>query len=146
MKEVLILNEPTGQILEARSLFKATKKINIDYTQENFIVFYLNTKNQVIDAEIVFKGGLNSCIICPKTIFRKALLKNSNSIIIAHNHPSECLEPSDADKDIFRYLKEAGELLLIKVLDSIIFNKKEFYSIKEANWKWKQNKLMRIEH
>ena len=129
MKQLIILKEPKGKISKSEDLFKAIKKINIDYTQENFIVFYLNSGNQLIDSEIVFKGGLNSCLICPKTIFRKALLKNSSSIIVSHNHPSNNLKPSKEDKEVYKKLSELGALLQLSVLDSIIFNEKEYYSI-----------------
>ena len=130
MKEILILKESKNTIKNPSDLFGNIKKIDIDYTQENFIVIYLNTNNQVLSSEIVFKGGLNCCVIDPRTIFRKALINNSNSIIISHNHPSGNLEPSQEDKEIFNKLKEVGDVLDLKVLDSIIFNKKEYYSMK----------------
>jgi DNA repair protein RadC len=129
MKEILILNEPLGRITNPKDIFKKIKKIKIDYNQENFLVFYLNTPNQVKKKEVLFKGGLNSCLIDPKTIFRKCLIYNCSQIIIAHNHPSNDLHPSYEDKEIFNKLKEIGNILDLKVLDSIIFNKKEFYSL-----------------
>jgi DNA repair protein RadC len=58
------------------------------------------------------------------------LLCNASKIIIAHNHPSNNLNPSQEDLNIYDKLKEGGELLGIKVLDNIIFNKKGFYSTK----------------
>lgn len=131
MKEILILKEPIGKITEAKQVFNKVKKINVDYTQENFIILCLNTKNQIIKAEVLFKGGLDACLIDPKIIFRYALLNNSSKIIIAHNHPSKSLEPSNEDRNIYKKLKDLGEELDLKVLDSIIFNKKEFYSLDE---------------
>ena len=129
MKQILILKEPLGAITESSSLFNNIKKIDIDYKQENFLLFCLNSKNKVIHSEVIFKGGLNSCIICPKVLFRKALKYNSNSVIIAHNHPSGDLNPSDEDLSIFKKLKDSGDILQLSVLDSIIFNKKEYYSL-----------------
>ncbi|GAG74993.1 unnamed protein product, partial [marine sediment metagenome] len=123
--------EPINRIAQAGDLFNKIKKINIDYNKENLIVFYLNTKNQVLHSEIVHMGGLDACIVDPKTIFRIALLKNSNGIIIAHNHPSGDLKPSTEDIDIFERLKQVGDIISLKCLDSIIFNKKEFYSMHE---------------
>jgi len=131
MKELIVLKEPTGKITTAKDLFNKIKRINIDYTQENFVVFYLNSSNQVIDKEILFKGGLTACMLDPRTIFRKALLKNTNSIIVAHNHPSGNLTPSENDKDILRELRKAGDFLKLKVLDSIVFNKQFYYSMIE---------------
>ena len=133
MKQIFILKETVNKINHAYDLFNNIKKINIDYKQENLILFCLNTKKQVIHSEIVFKGGLNACFIDPKTLFRIALKHNSDTIIIAHNHPSGELEPSTEDITIFTKLKNCGDILYLKCLDSIIFNKKEFYSMQEVH-------------
>jgi DNA repair protein RadC len=130
MKEILILKESIGKVTMPSDIFTKIEKIKIDYIQENFLIFYLDTKNKLIKSEVLFKGGLNTCIVCIKTIFRKALKYKSNSIIIAHNHPSGCLEPSDEDITFTEGVKNAGDIIGIKCLDSIIFNKKEFYTIK----------------
>ena len=132
MKQLIQLKEPIGEITNPIDLFNKIKKINIDYEQENLIAFYLNTKNQIINNEVVFKGGLNNCLIDPKTLFRKALLNNAYSIIIAHNHPSGSLKPSPEDIETTDTLKQAGDLISIQLLDQIIFNKKEFYSLLEG--------------
>ena len=130
MEQLLILKEDKG-INSPIELFKNIKKINIDYNQENFILICLNTKNKIIHKEVLFKGGLNSCLIDFKTLFRSALLNNSNSIIVAHNHPSSSLTPSQEDIKVYDYLKKGCEILNLKILDSIIFNKKEFYSLND---------------
>ena len=67
-------------------------------------------------------------LIDPKTIFRKALLHNANSIIVAHNHPSGNLRPSKEDLDIMERIREAGKIITIRLLDFIIFNEGEYYS------------------
>jgi len=132
MKQLFILKEPKGKISSPTEVFKKIQKINIDFNQENFILIGLNTSNQIILKEVVFKGIIDSCIISNQTIFRKALLKNCAKIIIAHNHPSNNLNPSQEDKEIYKRVKEGGEVIGIKVLDNIIFNKKEFYSFNES--------------
>lgn len=109
-------------------VFDKIKTIDIDYTQENFLVFYLNTKNKIINEEVLFKGGINACLVCPNTLFRKALLNNSDKIIVAHNHPAGDLTPSGEDIMIFQKLREGGEVIELKVIDSIIFNKEGYYS------------------
>jgi len=131
MKQILILKENKG-FSNPSGVFKSIQKINIDFSQENFLILCLNTKNKLLYSEVIFKGGLNCSLIDPKTLFRKALLKNSNSIIIAHNHPSGDLKPSNEDKEVFNKLKEIGKILDLNVLDSIIFNKKDFYSMEEV--------------
>ena len=129
MKQLLIIQETKGAIKSPEDLFFKIKKININFSQENFLVICLNTKNQIISSEVLFKGGLDACLIDPKTVFRYALLNNSNKIIIAHNHPSGNLSPSYEDKEVYNKLKSIGETLDLRVLDSIIFNEKEFYSL-----------------
>ena len=131
MKQIFEVNEKKG-FTEAADVFKDIKKINIDYEQENFLLLCLDIGNRVIYKEVVFKGGLASCVVDNKILFRKALLNNANSIIVAHNHPSGNLSPSDKDINCFKWLIEAGKFLHIKVLDSIIFNEKEFYSMMDG--------------
>lgn len=130
MKQILILKENKG-FTKPAEVFKSIKKINIDYTQENFLILCLDTRKKLIHSEVMFKGGLSECSIDPKTIFRKALLKNSSALIVAHNHPSKCLKPSNEDREVFEELKKGGEILNLKVLDSIIFNQKEFFSLND---------------
>jgi DNA repair protein RadC len=131
MEQIFILKEPIGTVKNVKSIFENIKKINIDYSQENFLIFYLNSKNKISKSEILFKGAMDSCTIDFKVIFRNALKYKAISIIIAHNHPSGDLTPSDNDKDIFSKIIEAGKIIQIKILDSIIFSKKEFYSMEE---------------
>ena len=131
MNQLINLKKEPGSITNAKILFDKIKEINIDYTQENFILICLNSKNKLINSKIMHIGGLNECTIDTKTIFRKALLSNANSVIFAHNHPSDDLKPSIEDIKIYDQLKKAGKIISIKCLDSIIFNKTEYYSMEE---------------
>lgn len=121
------------KISSAKEIFDSIEKINIDYQQENFLIFFLNTKNRVITQEILFKGAMNSCILDPKVIFRKALVNNATKIIVAHNHPSEDLTPSDEDLEITEKLVKIGEDLDLRVLDHIIFSEKFYKSFQEED-------------
>jgi DNA repair protein RadC len=129
MEEIFILKESKGVIKNASDLFNKIKNINIDFTRENFILIGLNTKNKIVFKEVLFQGGLNSCLVCPKLLFKKLFINDCNSFIVAHNHPSNDLSPSDEDLNIFDILKEQGKLLTCACLDSIIFNKSYFYSL-----------------
>lgn len=134
MKQILKLHEqadPKKKVLSPRDIFNSIEKIDIDYDQENFLVFFLNTKNRLLKCEVLFKGSINSCILDPRIIFRKALLNKGVAIIVAHNHPSGSLTPSDEDITMTGMLKDAGRLLDIEVLDSIVFNPKEYYSLSD---------------
>jgi DNA repair protein RadC len=128
MKQILEINEVKGFSCP-KELFEQVKKVNIDFNQENVIIIYFNSRNKYLDSELVHMGGVNSTLIDLRVIFRKALINNAVSIAIAHNHPSGYLEPSDCDEVVYKKLKEAGELIDIKVLDSLIFNETEYYSM-----------------
>ena len=119
------INNPSSCVKIARSLINEE-----DFNKEHLVVMYLNSKNIVKSAEVVHIGDINSCIVSPSNVFKSAIINDCNSIIILHNHPSGDLEPSVEDRDIFEDLKKGGKILKIRVLDSIIFNKKgESYSL-----------------
>jgi len=133
MKHMIVLEEPVNSISSAIELFEKIKKINIDYSKEHFIVFTLDTKNRVINSYVVSIGILDASLIHPREVFRNAIKDNAKSIILAHNHPSGILIPGEADKEVTKCLKDAGELLGISVLDHIVFSEIAFSSMKEQN-------------
>jgi DNA repair protein RadC len=97
--------------------------------REHFIVIGLDTKNKPCYREIVSIGTLNTAVIHPREIFKKAIIMSCNSIIVAHNHPSGSLEPSVEDIEIMKELKQAGEILHIKVLDALVISKNGYEQI-----------------
>ncbi len=99
--------------------------------QEEFKVLLLNRNNQVIGIYPLSRGGVTGTIVDAKLVFSVALKCNASNIIIAHNHPSRNLTPSEADKRITKKLKKAGEYLDITVLDHIIMTKEDFYSFSD---------------
>jgi DNA repair protein RadC len=122
-QEKIILNDP-------KKVFEQTKDLR-NWTKEAFVVFCLDTDLSIISREIISIGTLNSCIIHPREIFRTAITRNANSIIVAHNHPSGNLTPSKKDLDITKQLKNAGEILNILLLDHVIVSKQGYNSIKD---------------
>lgn len=103
---------------------------NID--REKFIVIYLNTKNEPTAIHTVSVGSLNASIVHPREVMKGAILSNSNAMILVHNHPSGDTTPSSQDISITERLKDAGELLGIKVIDHVIIGDEgDFYSFKE---------------
>jgi len=119
------------KIKDATSVYEKYLKEFGNEDREYFIVIGLDTKNKAIYREVVGIGTLNSCLVSPVTTFKKAIMMSCNAIIIAHNHPSQDLTPSEEDKQIYKELQKAGEILEIKVLDSIIFGKDESLSLNE---------------
>jgi len=97
--------------------------------KEHFVVFYLDSRNQEIQREIISVGTINESLVHPREVFEGAIKNNASAIIIAHNHPSGNLEPSQADIEITKKLINAGRILDIKILDHIIVGKETWSKI-----------------
>lgn len=93
-----------------------------DPDREYFVALLLDAKNRITGIHTVSQGSLNQSIVHPRETFKAAILANAAGMILAHNHPSGDLSPSSEDLAITRRLKEAGELLGIKILDHIIID------------------------
>ncbi|MCX5785393.1 MAG: DNA repair protein RadC [Elusimicrobia bacterium] len=102
-----------------------------DQKKEHFVVFYLDTRNQEIKREIISIGCLNANLVHPREVFEPAVKNLAASVIVAHNHPSGNLEPSQEDLDLTKRLAGAGKLLGIELLDHVIVSKDGFSSFKE---------------
>ena len=95
---------------------------------ETFKVMLLNRANRVLGIIEISTGGLSGTVADPKIIFAAALKSAASSIILVHNHPSGQLTPSQADINLTRKLKSAGEYLDIAVVDHIILTSESYYS------------------
>ncbi len=100
---------------------------------EKFIVVLLNTKNEIINWEVVSVGSLNTSIVHPREVFNRAIKRNAASIIAVHNHPSGHVTPSSEDFNITKRLHEVGLLVGIPLIDHIIIGNGKYYSFKEEN-------------
>ncbi len=96
--------------------------------KEIFKVLFLDAKNRIINTEDLFEGTLNSSIVYPREIMKKAINYNAVSLIFVHNHPSGNPEPSQSDKDITKNLVNAGKVMQIKILDHIIIGDNKYFS------------------
>ncbi|RKE47140.1 JAB domain-containing protein [Sphingobacterium detergens] len=117
--------------VDAYNLFIENWNMDTIELQEEFSILLLSTSKRAHGIFRVSKGGLNATIIDPKLIFTAALKTRAHAIIIAHNHPSLNLTPSQADINITRKLIQAGEILDIKVLDHLIITPFSYYSFSE---------------
>lgn len=91
-----------------------------DKKQEYFVCLTLDGANRLIAKRIITIGTLTASLVHPREVFAEAITDRAASIIVAHNHPSGSLESSQADRDITLRLKDAGELLGIRMIDHII--------------------------
>ena len=102
-----------------------------DFSQEHFLVMYLDAGHTVLKTECVSKGGKTLTIADPRIIFKNAINIGASKIIIAHNHPSANLKPSVEDIRLTKKFREAGNLLDIAVIDHIIFSRGNYHSFYE---------------
>jgi DNA repair protein RadC len=102
-----------------------------DRRREYFIALLLDGKNRIIHEEQVSEGSLNQSIVHPREVFNRAVKESAAAVILVHNHPSGDPSPSREDREISRRLKEAGEIIGIRVLDHIIIGDGTYVSFVE---------------
>ena len=99
-----------------------------DIPHEEFWILILNRANMIIKKEFISRGGIAGTVVDPKLLFKSALDNLASSLILAHNHPSGNLKPSQEDISLTRKLKEAGKLLDIAVVDHLIIGENAYFS------------------
>ncbi|HQA74497.1 DNA repair protein RadC [Flavobacterium sp.] len=119
------------KITSSKAVFEIMQPIIGELPHEEFWVLYLNNSNKVIYKEQLSKGGITGTVVDVRLIYKTALEQNATSIILSHNHPSGKLQASDADLQITKKLKAAGEQLDIKVLDHIIITENGYLSFQD---------------
>lgn len=96
-----------------------------DEPNELFMVVFLDMQSRVIACEVLFRGTINAAGIFPRVIVQRALEHNAAALILAHNHPSGCTQPSVEDQRITSRIKEAMSLVDILILDHFIVGEGE---------------------
>ena len=120
--------EETPKLVTSQAVYDLLKPHLQDILHEEFWVVYLNRTNRVITKQQVSRGGVAGTVADPKIILKTAVLELASGIILAHNHPSGNLLPSQQDIELTKKIKEAGKLLEIQVLDHLIFGQAKYYS------------------
>lgn len=103
-----------------------------EHKNEVFACLFMDNNYRIISFEELFQGTINRAMIYPREIVRRGLLHNAAKIILAHNHPSNVATPSDADKEVTLFIREALNLVDIEVVDHIIVGNPENFSFAEA--------------
>ncbi len=115
-------------IRSSRDLAQYLQAILKDFNYEIFAVVFLNRANKINHFEIISKGGITGTVADPRIILKKALEEDATSIVLCHNHPSGNLQPSRADEELTKKIKEAASYFDIKVIDHIIVSEEGFFS------------------
>ncbi|NWG03579.1 MAG: JAB domain-containing protein [Syntrophaceae bacterium] len=112
-------------------LASIVKRFLADTDREVFLAINFSTANTINSIHIVSIGSLDKTIVHPREVFKAAILSNSSSIALAHNHPSGSLNPSPDDILITKKLVQCGEILDIKIIDHIIVADDQYLSFAE---------------
>tara|TARA_B100001964_G_C14186898_1_gene579052 strand:- start:559 stop:1008 length:450 start_codon:yes stop_codon:yes gene_type:complete len=114
------------QVRSSEDVYELVRDELTSFDREAFYVIALNSKNKILGLNLVSLGNLTSSLVHPREVFKFAILQNSASIILIHNHPSGDPNPSQDDIEITQRLKKSGDVLGIKILDHIIIGKTFF--------------------
>ncbi len=104
-----------------------------DLLHEEFWIVYLNNANGILYTAQLSKGGITGTLVDVRIAMKQALELGAVALILAHNHPSGTLRPSEADKAVTQKLKLAAEALDIKILDHLIITQKDYFSFADDN-------------
>lgn len=121
------------KITSSKAVFEIMQPIIGDLQHEEFWILYLSNSNKIIHKMQLSKGGITGTLVDTRLVFKKAMEVSATAIILAHNHPSGKINPSDADKKLTKKIKIAGETLDIKVLDHLIITEKAYFSFSDKN-------------
>jgi len=123
------------QATDAAAVFQGlfAHEDNIDQDKEHFYVMHLDSRRHISLVELVAIGVLTDVKIHPRETFRRAVIEGTDSIIVAHNHPSGDVTPSENDINVTTRLFKGGEILQIPLLDHLIFTAQRdtFFSFKD---------------
>ena len=116
------------KITSSRAVFEVMQPIIGELSHEEFWVLFLNNSNKILFKSQLSKGSMTGTMVDVRIVFKIAFEQNATAIILAHNHPSGKLQASDADIQITKKIKNAGQQLDIPVLDHIIVTETGYYS------------------
>lgn len=101
---------------------------------EVFAILFLDNQHRLIAFEELFRGTLDACSVHPRQVVERVLHLNAAAVILAHNHPSGVAEPSGADRHITDRLREALDLIEVRVLDHLVVGEGRPVSFAERGW------------
>ena len=122
-KDVVTIGSPTAAVEYNQDI----KNMKVEEVR----CLMLNTKSKVIGQKVISTGTISKSLVNPREFFSTAIRKMAAGCVFIHNHPSGVVEPSKEDKAITKKLKEAGDILGIKLIDAIIIGSNDYFSFKE---------------
>lgn len=98
---------------------------------ENFSVIFLDSRHRIITYQKLFTGTIDQTVVFPRVVLKSALTLNAAAVILAHNHPSNDCEPSEADRCLTRYVRDALAMVDVRVLDHFVVSRAGWVSLAE---------------
>ncbi|GAB3659813.1 JAB domain-containing protein [Echinicola sediminis] len=135
--EIVLSYRPNSKVSEKPQIVSSLTasrilRANWDESQlefiEEFKVILLNRANRVLGIINAFSGGISGTVVDLKVIFGAAMKASASAMILAHNHPSGTMKPSEQDKRLTERMVKAGKLLELPVLDHLIITAEGYYS------------------
>lgn len=117
-----------ARIRNSREVFELLQPVIGELPHEEFWILYLNNSNTVIHQELLSKGGITGTLVDVRLVIKRALELGAIGLILAHNHPSGTLKPSEADKQLTVKIQSAAKALDLKILDHLIITEGDYYS------------------
>lgn len=118
--QILKDKQKTKTAFSAGDVYKLVKSRLKNYTKEHFFVLSFDTRNKLLGIDEISVGTLNGNMVHPRETFETAIRRHAASIIVAHNHPSGDIEPSQEDLEVTKELVKAGKIMGIEVLDHVV--------------------------
>ena len=124
---------PTKSIHSPKDVYKVVEEVFhlSEQAEEVLVMLTVDRQNNISGCFKVSQGSVASSIVHPREIFKRAVLANASSIILAHNHPAGSTTPSKEDKEVTKRIEEAGKIMGIELLDHIIVGDNNYSSFKE---------------
>jgi len=138
-KRVLQSRPPEKTVVDDPSVAAAALSHELMWqAQERFAVLFLDIKHRILGMKVITIGTATETLAHPRDIFREVLRHGATRVIIAHNHPSGNLEPSQEDLHLTRQLLEAASLLGVPILDHLILGNGDFSSLRQTTTLWQE--------
>lgn len=132
-KPFLQVKETIGESVSSPQLVADMMEEEAKADREYFWILHLNTANKLIEKELITIGTLNSAIVHPREVFKKAIINGAASILTVHNHPGNQNKPSNEDLKTWDNLEEAGKIIGISVIDHLIITPSGMYYSRKEN-------------
>lgn len=119
----------SGVLLNSPEVVSAWLRLKVgSLPHEEFGCIWLTSQNEIIEAEQIFRGTLTQTSVYPRELVKLAILHNSDAVILYHNHPAGCAQPSAADIALTRAVRQALAMVDVRVLDHLVVTAEECVS------------------